>query len=166
MRGGHARKQERKKERKEETRKRKRTRERKKITRKKERKKRNRKIERKKERRMVPHAFLGGWGLGRLVVWKGGGTTNGLGWPVLGCPGNSTVAYLVMQHRDLGYGERRCGLNTKHQSTMARTSPAETRALSSVKNLETVMWRFTSQKRCGHTTTWQKCGAVPRRACV
>jgi len=29
------------------------------------------------------------------------------------------VAYLVMQNRNLEYGEPRCGFNTKHQSTRA-----------------------------------------------
>ena len=43
-----------------------------------------------------------------------------LGGPVLGFPGNSTAAYLVMQNRNLEYGERRCGFNTKHQSTKGR----------------------------------------------
>ena len=43
----------------------------------------------------------------------------GLGRPVWGEPGNSSVAYLVMQNRDLEYGERRFGFNTKHQSTKA-----------------------------------------------
>ena len=33
--------------------------------------------------------------------------------------GKSTVAYLVMQNRNLEYGERRCGFNTKHQITKA-----------------------------------------------
>jgi len=32
---------------------------------------------------------------------------------------NSSVAYLVSHHRSLGYGEPRCGFNTKHQSTTA-----------------------------------------------
>ena len=35
----------------------------------------------------------------------------------VGRPGNSSVAYLVMQNRDLEYGEPRCGFDTKHQST-------------------------------------------------
>ena len=33
--------------------------------------------------------------------------------------GSSPIAYLVSHHRSLGYRERRCGLNTKHQSTKA-----------------------------------------------
>ena len=41
----------------------------------------------------------------------------GLGRPVLGCSRNSYEAYLVMQNRNLEYGERRCGLNTNHQIT-------------------------------------------------
>ena len=32
-------------------------------------------------------------------------------------PGNSYVAYRVSHHRSLGYRERRCGFDTKHQST-------------------------------------------------
>jgi len=36
--------------------------------------------------------------------------------PILGSPGNSNVACLVMQNRNLEYGERRCGF-TKHQRT-------------------------------------------------
>jgi hypothetical protein len=32
-------------------------------------------------------------------------------------PGSSSVDYLVMQNRNLEYGGRRCGFNTKHQST-------------------------------------------------
>ena len=32
-------------------------------------------------------------------------------------PGSSSVAYLVSHHRRLGYGERRCRFDTRHQST-------------------------------------------------
>ena len=35
-------------------------------------------------------------------------------------PGNSDAAYRVSHHRSLGYGERRCGFNTKHQSTYTK----------------------------------------------
>ena len=35
----------------------------------------------------------------------------------LHCPRISSVAYLVMQNGHLGYGGRRCGFNTKHQSS-------------------------------------------------
>jgi hypothetical protein len=37
----------------------------------------------------------------------------------VGRPGNSSVACLVMQNGNFHYGERRCGVNTKHQSTKA-----------------------------------------------
>ena len=37
-----------------------------------------------------------------------------IGW-FRGEPGNSSGAYLVMQNRNLEYGEPRCGFNTKHQ---------------------------------------------------
>ena len=37
----------------------------------------------------------------------------------VGYLGNSSVAYLVMQNRNLEYGEPRCGFNTKHQSTQS-----------------------------------------------
>ena len=32
---------------------------------------------------------------------------------------SSSAAYLVSHHRNLGYGERRCGFNAKHESTKA-----------------------------------------------
>ena len=38
-------------------------------------------------------------------------------------PGNSSISYLVSHHRSVGYRERRCGFNTKHQSTTFCTSP-------------------------------------------
>ena len=34
-------------------------------------------------------------------------------------PGSSSVVYLVIQNGNLEYEERRCGFNTKHQSTKA-----------------------------------------------
>ena len=45
--------------------------------------------------------------------------TRSLGRPVWDESGSSSVAYLVSRHRKLGYGERRFGFNTKHQSTKA-----------------------------------------------
>ena len=39
-----------------------------------------------------------------------------LGGPILGSPGNSSVAYLVIQS-NLEYGEPRCKFDTQHQST-------------------------------------------------
>ena len=64
-----------------------------------------------------------GWVVDVLLHRKGGAlhcTTKSLGELgrlVLGRPGNSYVAYLVMQNGNLEYGERRCGFNTEHQTT-------------------------------------------------
>ena len=46
------------------------------------------------------------------------------GSPVLRRPGNSSVAYLVMQNGNLEYGQPRCGFKTKHQSTKGRGGSA------------------------------------------
>ena len=35
----------------------------------------------------------------------------------LGGPGDSCVAYLVLQNGNMEYGERQCGFKTKHKST-------------------------------------------------
>ena len=42
-------------------------------------------------------------------------------------PGSSSVAYLVSHNRSVGYRERRCGFNTKHQGTKAPFSPGARR---------------------------------------
>ena len=58
---------------------------------------------------MLPELFAACTSLHRCL-------TMGIGRPV-GCLGSSFVVYLVMQDGSLEYGERRCGFNTKHQST-------------------------------------------------
>jgi hypothetical protein len=57
-------------------------------------------------------------------VWRCGGVGLAPHHPRLGevplygvYPGRSSVVYLVMQNRNLEYGGRRCGFNTKHQRT-------------------------------------------------
>jgi hypothetical protein len=38
---------------------------------------------------------------------------------LFGSPGSSSVLHLASHHRSVGYRGRRCGFNTKHQSTKA-----------------------------------------------
>ena len=47
----------------------------------------------------------------------------GLGRAVWREPGDSYAAYRVSHHGILGYGERRCGFNTKHQRITKATDP-------------------------------------------
>ena len=75
---------------------------------------------------------------GRFAAQK---SLRGLGGPVLGGPGNAYVAYLVMQNGNLEYEERRCGVNTKHQSTKGTDPIVVTNGSESSKVLRRLAFR-------------------------